>query len=174
MCIRDRYITHIFLQAGVGGLAAGVVAGVAKYFKRIPKIIIVEPDQADCVLQSIKGNKLKKIRIKKESIMGGMSCNEMSLVPWQILKNTSNCCVSISDKNIAKTIAGLKDKKFSNTSITGGECAAPGVIALIGLCNNSKAKKFLNLDKNSNILVIGCEGNADVKLYKQLLSKGRK
>ena len=50
----NQYITHIFLQAGVGGLAAGVVAGVAKYFKRIPKIIIVEPDRADCVLQSIK------------------------------------------------------------------------------------------------------------------------
>ena len=170
----NKYITHVFLQAGVGGMAAGVVAGIAKYFKRIPKIIIVEPDQADCVLQSIKSNKLKKIRINKESIMGGMSCNEMSLVPWQVLKNASNCCVSISDKNIAKTIAGLKDKVFSKTSITGGECAAPGVIALIGLCNNSKAKKFLNLDKNSNILVIGCEGNADVKLYKHLLSKGRK
>ena len=124
----NQYITHIFLQAGVGGLAAGVVAGVAKYFKSIPKIIIVEPDQADCVLQSIKSNKLKKIRINKESIMGGMSCNEMSLVPWQVLKNASNCCVSISDKNIAKTIAGLKDKVFSKTSIIGGECAAPGVI----------------------------------------------
>jgi len=170
----NQYITHIFLQAGVGGLAAGIVAGVAKYFKRIPKIIIVEPDNADCVLQSIKDNKLKKIKIKKESIMGGMSCNEMSLVPWQILKKASNCCVSISDKNIAKTVAGLKDKKYSRTSIIGGECAAPGVIALIGLCNNVKAKKFLNIDKNSNILVIGCEGNADVKLYKQLLSKGRK
>ena len=145
-----------------------------KYFKRIPKIIIVEPDQADCVMQSIKSNKLKKIRIKKESIMGGMSCNEMSLVPWQILKSASDCCVSISDKNIAKTVAGLKDKKFSKTSITGGECAAPGVIALIGICNNIKAKKFLNLNETSNILIIGCEGNADVKLYKQLLSKGRK
>jgi len=30
------------------------------------------------------------------------------------------------------------------------------------------------LNENSNVLVIGCEGNADVKLYKQLLSKGRK
>ena len=106
--------------------------------------------------------------------MGGMSCNEMSLVPWQVLKKASNCCVSISDKGIAKTIAGLKDKKFSKTSITGGECAAPGVIALIGICNNIKAKKMINLSKKSNILVIGCEGNADVKLYKQLLSKGRK
>ena len=170
----NQYITHIFLQAGVGGLAAGIVAGVAKYFKRIPKIIIIEPDQADCVLQSIKSNKLKKIRIKKESIMGGMSCNEMSLVPWQILKNASDCCVSISDKNIAKTIAGLKDKKFSKTTIIGGECSAPGIISLICACNEPKSKKALNLNEKSNVLLIGCEGNADTKLYKQLLSKGRK
>ena len=49
-------------------MAAGVVAGVAKYFKRIPKIIIVEPDRADCVLQSIKSRKTKKIKIKKEVV----------------------------------------------------------------------------------------------------------
>ena len=130
----NQYITHIFLQAGVGGLAAGLVAGVAKYFKRIPKIIIVEPDRADCVLQSIKSKKLKKIKIKKESIMGGMSCNEMSLVPWKILKKATNCCVSVSDRNVALTVANLKDKKFSKTSIIGGECATPGIMALIGIC----------------------------------------
>ena len=170
----NQYITHIFLQAGVGGMAAGLVAGVAKYFRKIPKIIIVEPDRADCILQSIKSNKLKKIRIKKESIMGGMSCNEMSLVPWQILKKTSNCCVSIPDKNVAQTVAGLKDKKFSKNSIVGGECATPGIIALTGVCNDMKIRKLINLNQKSNVLVIGCEGNADVKLYKQLLSKGRK
>ena len=170
----NQYITHIFLQAGVGGMAAGVVTGVAKYFKRIPKIIIVEPDRADCVLQSIKHNKLKKIKIKKESIMGGMSCNEMSYIPWQILKKASNCCVSVSDRNIARTVAMLKDKKLSKNSIIGGECSAPGIISLIGACNNTKTKKLLELNENSNVLVIGCEGNADVKLYKQLLSKGRK
>ena len=170
----NQYITHIFLQAGVGGMAAGVVTGVAKYFKRIPKIIIVEPDRADCVIQSIKHNKLKKIKIKKESIMGGMSCNEMSYIPWQILKKASNCCVSVSDRNIAKTVAMLKDKKLSKNSIIGGECSAPGIISLIGACNNKKTKKLIELNENSNVLVIGCEGNADVKLYKQLLSKGRK
>ncbi len=169
-----HYITHIFLQAGVGGMAAGVVAGVAKYFKRIPKIIIVEPDGADCVLQSIKSKRLKKIKIKKESIMGGMSCNEMSLIPWHVLKKASDCCVTVNDSKVPKTVAMLKDKKLSNRSIIGGECATPGIISLISLCNNPKTKKLINLNEKSNVLVIGCEGNADVKLYKQLLSKGRK
>ena len=169
-----HYITHIFLQAGVGGMAAGVVAGVAKYFKRIPKIIIVEPDGADCVLQSIKSKSLKKIKIKKESIMGGMSCNEMSLIPWHVLKKASDCCVTVNDIKVAKTVAMLKDKKLSKRTIVGGECATPGIISLISLCNNPKTKKLINLNEKSNVLVIGCEGNADVKLYKQLLSKGRK
>ena len=169
-----HYITHIFLQAGVGGMAAGVVAGVAKYFKRIPKIIIVEPDGADCVLQSIKSKRLKKIKIKKESIMGGMSCNEMSLIPWHVLKKASDCCVTVNDSKVPKTVAMLKDNKLSKKSIIGGECATPGIISLISLCNNPKTKKLINLNEKSNVLVIGCEGNADVKLYKQLLSKGRK
>ncbi len=169
-----HYITHIFLQAGVGGMAAGVVAGVAKYFKRIPKIIIVEPDGADCVLQSIKSKSLKKIKIKKESIMGGMSCNEMSLIPWHILKKASDSCVTVNDSKVPQTIAMLKDKKLSKISIIGGECATPGIISLISLCNNPKTKKLINLNEKSNVLVIGCEGNADVKLYEQLLSKGRK
>ena len=98
----------------------------------------------------------------------------MNLIFFLKLKKTSDYCVSVADNNVAKTIAMLKDKKLSKASIIGGECATPGIIALIGLANNPKAKKLLDLNKDSNILVIGCEGNADVKLYKQLLSKGRK
>ena len=170
----NKYITHIFLQAGVGGMAAGAVAGVARYFKRIPKIIIVEPDSAPCVLKSIEGGKMTRVKINKQSIMGGMSCSEMSLVPWQILKNTTNCCVSIKDTNISKTIALLHDKKLSKIKIVGGECSAPGVISLVSVCNNKKVKNRLEINENSNILLIGCEGDADNLLYEKLLKIGKK
>ena len=168
----DQYITHVFLQAGVGGMAAGSVAGIANYFKRIPKIIIVEPESADCVLQSIENGSIKKIDIKKESIMGGMSCGEVSLVPWKILKNSVNLCMSIEDNQIAKTIAMLANSKFADEKIVGGECSAPGVISLIASCNNNDVKKKLDININSNILLIGCEGNADENLYNKLLSEG--
>ena len=170
----NQYITHIFLQAGVGGMAGGVVAGVARYFKRIPKIIIIEPENADCVLKSIKKGKMVKINIKKESIMGGMSCSEMSFVPWQILKKTANCCISIKDNKIPNTIALMASKKLSNKKIVGGECSAPGIISLISVCNNKNLKKKLNINKYSNILLIGCEGDVDAFLYKKLLKIGKK
>ncbi len=168
----DQYITHVFLQAGVGGMAAGSVAGIANYFRRIPKIIIVEPESADCVLQSIENGSIKKIDIKKESIMGGMSCGEVSLVPWKILKNSVDLCMSIGDNQIARTIAMLANSKFAEEKIVGGECSAPGVISLIASCNNNDVKKKLDINKNSNILLIGCEGNADENLYNKLLSEG--
>ena len=168
----DQYITHVFLQAGVGGMASGAIAGIAKYFKRVPKIIIVEPKSADCVLQSINAGEMKKIDIKQESIMGGMSCGEVSLVPWRILKHTVNNCISITDENVAKTIAMLKQKYFSDETIIGGECATPGIISLIAASEDKKIKDKLELNEKSNILLIGCEGDADEKLYKILLNEG--
>ena len=170
----DQYITHIFLQAGVGGMASGAILGVAQYFKRIPKIVIVEPENADCVLQSVDKGSLQKVNIKKESIMGGMSCGEVSLVPWKILKNSVNLCTSISDKNVAKTITMLKNNYFCEKNIIGGECSTPGIISLISVCENQDLKNKISLDENSNVLVIGCEGDADEILYKKLLDDGKK
>ena len=170
----NQYITHVFLQAGVGGMAAGSVAGIARYFKRIPKIIVVEPKEAACVLKSIEAKKMKKIKIKKESIMGGMSCNEMSLVPWNILNKSTNHCITIDDSKVSNTVAMLARSKFSNKKITGGECATPGIISLIAACNDKKIKNLLELDEKSNVLVMGCEGNADATLYNKLLFQGLK
>ena len=170
----NQYITHVFLQAGVGGMAAGAVAGIARYFKRIPKIIVVEPKEAACVLKSIEAKKMKKIKIKKESIMGGMSCNEMSLVPWNILNKTTNHCITIDDSKVSNTVAMLAKAKFSNKKIVGGECATPGIISLIAACNDKKIKNLLELNEKSNVLVMGCEGNADATLYNKLLSQGLK
>ena len=170
----NEYITHIFLQAGVGGMAAGLVAGVANYFKKVPKIIIVEPENANCVMQSIENNTPTSVDIKKESIMGGMSCGEVSLVPWQILKNSVNNCVSVSDKFVSQTVAMLADKIVCDISIEGGECSTPGITSLISCCNNDETKSALEINENSNILLIGCEGSADIELYQKLLSEGKK
>ena len=170
----NEYITHIFLQAGVGGMAAGLVAGVANYFKKVPKIIIVEPENANCVMQSIENNTPTSVDIKKESIMGGMSCGEVSLVPWQILKNSVNNCVSVSDKFVSQTVAMLADKVVCDISIEGGECSTPGITSLISCCNNDETKSALEINENSNILLIGCEGSADIELYQKLLNEGKK
>ena len=168
--LKENKITHIFLQAGVGGMAAAMIAGCARYLNNIPNIIIVEPESADCVLKAVQNNTIVKINIEKESLMGGMSCGEVSLIPWKIINTNSKYCITIPDDKIADTIKSLANCSFSNKKLVGGECATPGIISLIASCNNSKLKDILNLNKDSQVLLLGCEGDVDEDLYNKLLN----
>ena len=169
--IKNDKITHIILQAGVGGMAGAMIAGIARYLGNIPETIIVEPDSAACVMESIKTGKIEKIDIKRESLMGGMSCGEVSLVPWEILKNSVKYCISLPDSDIAKTMKFLGNSTFSEEQIIAGENSAPGVISLIASCLNSKIKEKLKLSSKSNILIIGCEGDTDKEMYQKLINQ---
>jgi len=169
--INENKITHIILQAGVGGMAGAMVAGIARYLDNIPVTITVEPDSAACVLESIRTGKIEKIDIKRESLMGGMSCGEVSLVPWEILKNSVKYCISLPDDDIAKTMRLLGNGNFSNNKIIAGENSAPGVISLIASCEDEKIKEKMKLNKDSNILLIGCEGDTDQEMYQKLINQ---
>ena len=169
--IKNEKITHIVLQAGVGGMAGAMVAGIARYLNNIPVTLVVEPDSAACVMESIKTGKIEKIDIRRESLMGGMSCGEVSLVPWEILKNSVKHCISLPDDDIAKTMKLLGNSNFSDESIIAGENSAPGVISLITSCEDQNIKENLQLNEKSNILVIGCEGDTDKEIYKKLINQ---
>ena len=169
--VDNEKITHIFLQAGVGGMAGAMVAGIARYLSNVPKIITIEPDSAACVMESIKSGKIEKINITRESLMGGMSCGEPSLVPWEILKKSVNYCISLPDEDIARTMKLLGNGNFSDEKIIAGENSAPGVISLIASCNDEKIKNKINLNSNSNVLLIGCEGDTDKEMYQKLLKQ---
>ena len=169
--INNEKITHIILQAGVGGMAGAMVVGIARYLDNVPTTIVVEPDSAACVLESIRTGKIEKIDIKRESLMGGMSCGEVSLVPWEILKHSVKHCISLPDDDIGKTMKLLGNSSFSDQQIIAGENSAPGVIGLIASCEDKNIKEKLKLDQNSNVLIIGCEGDTDKEMYQKLISQ---
>ncbi len=169
--IKEENITHIFLQAGVGGMAGAMIAGAARYLKNIPKMIVIEPDSAACVMESIKSGKIEKINIIRESIMGGMSCSEPSIVPWKILKSSVNSCISLPDDDIGKAMKLFANASFGEDKIVAGENSVPGVISLIASCNDQDVKIKLSLDSSSNVLLIGCEGDTDQEIYKKLLKE---
>ena len=169
--INNEKISHIILQAGVGGMAGAMVAGIARYLDNVPVTIVVEPDSAACVLESIKTGKIEKIDIKRESLMGGMSCGEVSLVPWEILKNSVKYCISLPDDDIAKTMKLLGNSTFSEEKIVAGENSAPGIISLIASCEDEKIKEKIGLSENSNVMLIGCEGDTDEKMYQKLINQ---
>ena len=104
--------------------------------------------------------------------MGVMSCGDVSTVAWEILKESSNFSLTITDDEISMVVAMLAKAKLSNEKIIAGECAVPGIIALIGLFKNKEYLDKLDLNQNSKILLFGCEGLTDATMYKKLLSDG--
>ena len=112
-----------------------------------------------------------KMKNKGGSLMGGMSCGEVSLVPWEILKNSVKHCISLPDDDIAKTMKLLGNSSFSNDTIIAGENSAPGVISLITSCEDQAIKEKLNFNEKSNVLVFGCEGDTDQEMYQKLINQ---
>ena len=120
---------------------------------------------------SIRTGKIEKIDIKRESLMGGMSCGEVSLVPWEILKNSVKYCISLPDDDIANTMKYLGNASFSDKKIIAGENSAPGVICLIASCTDEKLREKIKFNNNSNVLLIGCEGDTDKEMYQKLVNQ---
>lgn len=159
--------THIFLQGGVGGMAAAVISFFhEKYGKNSPKFIIVEPKNADCLLQSAKYQKPTIVEGKLETIMAGLSCGEVSLLAWEIIKYSVSAFISISDDSVAQTMKLLKN----DNSIISGESAVAGLAGFLIISNDENIRKTLGINQSSDLLFFGTEGDTDEEIYKQLVS----
>ncbi len=80
--------THVFVQAGVGGLAAAICATFwLRWGATRPRLIVVEPTEADCLYRSAVAGKPETVPGNLDTIMAGLSCGEVSLLAWEILKS---------------------------------------------------------------------------------------
>lgn len=164
--------THVFIQAGVGGLAAAVCAAFwSACGMSTPRFIITESEMADCVLQSMQQGKPATVEVKSETIMAGLSCGEISLLAWEILSQCTSAVLTLPDDAVADTMRAMASGEIGGEAIEAGECATPGIIALLAACNDASLCSELQLDDQSRILVFGCEGATDPSIYAQIIGK---
>jgi len=163
--------THIFLQAGVGGFAAAIMAYFwEKYPEKNIKFIIVEPTLAPCLIESAKANELKIFDIEEETMMAGLSCGEPSLLAWKILNVGTDHFMTITDERIPDLMRLLAKGMSNDSSIEAGECSASGLAALIEVINNDSIAKKMGLNQNSRVLLFGTEGATDPDIYKEIIN----
>jgi diaminopropionate ammonia-lyase len=163
--------THIFLQAGVGGFAAALMAYFWEMFpEKNIKFIIVEPTLAPCLIESAKANELTVFDIKEETMMAGLSCGEPSLLAWKILNVGTDHFMTITDDRIPDLMRLLLKGMGNDPSIEAGECSASGLAALIEIKNNDCIAKQLNLNQNSRVLLFGTEGATDPDIYEAIIN----
>jgi len=165
--------THILIQGGVGGLAGAICAHAGKIWgEHRPRFVVVEPETADCLYQSAKIGRPKMVHIEQETLMGGLSCGEVSIIGWNILKNNADDFVTISDDNVKPAMCLMAMGIGVDDGIEAGESAVAGVAALMELKDNEKLRSALGIDNQSRILLFGTEGATDPELYNKIVSGG--
>lgn len=163
--------THVFLQAGVGGLAAGVAAALRQYWgDAAPRVNIVEPDLAPCLFESAKAGEAKIYNITEETIMAGLSCGEPSSLAWPILQDEATDYLSIPDSLVPPAVRLLARPLEGDPVIEAGESAVAGLAALIAARADADLSAALGLNADSRVLLIGSEGVTDPEIFAKIMA----
>ena len=110
--------THIFLQAGVGGLAAAAAASARRNWGDSPKIVVVEPAFAPALFESIKAGR-PVVAPGPVSSMGRLDCKEPSHLALKYLAREADAFMTITEDEAAEGVRLLKQHGIS-TSPSGG------------------------------------------------------
>ena len=162
--------THVFIQGGCGGLAGAVGADLwHRYGDKMPHLTVVEPVPAACLYESARAGEPQLVDIVDESLMAGLSCGEVSLLGWQILKSGAQHFLTISDAPVAPLMKLLAAGSSGDSAIVAGESAIAGLAGLIGAMRNEPLAREMNLNQSSRVLVFGTEGATDPEVFEALV-----
>ncbi len=162
--------THVFLQGGVGGLAASVAAALRQYWGALtPRVVIVEPERAACLIESARRGKATTVTIVEETIMAGLSCGEPSEMAWEILAEQASDFLTIPDQIVAPTVRLLARPMGNDPVVEAGESAVAGLAALIAARQDAGLSAKLGLDAGSRVLLIGSEGVTDPAIFAAIM-----
>jgi len=155
--------THVFIQGGVGGVAAAVSIHMRARFKPEPVLIVVEPDRAACLLASAELGKRTKIPDDLDTLMAGLACGEPSLLAWQELDRATTAFMAIPDEAAVDTM-----RLLARRGIESGESGVAGLAGLLLATSDPATCASLGLTGDSRVLTFSTEGATDTALYARL------
>jgi diaminopropionate ammonia-lyase len=152
-------VTHLFVQAGVGGLAAALAA---RFWMEMgagrPTLVIVESEHAACLMASARRGRASATKVRHESVMGGMNAGTPSLIAWEIVRRAASHFVTVPDAPVGAALRMLASGDAGGGAVTAGECSAAGVLALMGAACTPEIRDAMGLDDRARVLLIGTEG----------------
>ncbi len=159
--------SHVFVQGGVGGLAAGVLSyRWEKFGANRPVMTVVEPDNAACLFASASVGALTAVSGDLDTVMAGLACGEPSLLAWQLVGPGVDAFMAIPD---AAAIATMRD--LAELGIVAGESGVAGLAGFRLAAQDAATRTALSLDATSRIVVYGTEGATDPDVYRTLVGR---
>ena len=169
---RAGAFTHVFLQGGVGGMAAGLASYFWEYHgPQRPCFISVEPAQADCLLQSAIQGRPAKATGTVDSVMAGLACGETSPLAWRFLQPCVDAVMTIEDEQAIEAMRSLAQGSERDTPIVAGESGVAGLAALEWLRSDPQRSEQVGLTAESRVLIISTEGATAPREYTRLVGQ---
>ncbi len=170
--------THVFLQAGVGSLAAAIQAVLIEHYgQKAPKVIIVEPEGADCFFRSILATdgEPRIIEGHPNTSMAGLACGTTSSLAWPIIRDYSGFFFKCKDEVTEAGMRILASPIDADQKIISGESGAVTTGLLAELIENKAHRelvKAMSLGQESKILLFSTEGDTDPDNYRRVTGVG--
>lgn len=174
------YPTHVFVQAGVGALAASIIGYYHSLLgDKAPICAVVEPNKASCLYTSMKiaDGKPHNFPGELNTIMAGLACGDPSPIAWRVLTETADVFISVPDCVAAEGMRMYAVPLKGDPVVISGESGAVTLATLKHIMGDEKLntlKNELKLDKHSKVLLINSEGNTDPVSFRKLVWEGSK
>ena len=156
--------THVFVQAGVGGVAAAVSVHGRSRLTPEPVLVVVEPERAACLLASAASGGIAVVGGGLETIMAGLACGAPSLLAWEELERGAAGFLAIPD---AAAVDAMR--LLAKCGVVSGESGAAGLAGLMLAAGDPMARAALGLGAESRVLLFSTEGATDPALYASLV-----
>jgi diaminopropionate ammonia-lyase len=167
-------IDIVFLQAGVGSWAGSAVwYYLNRYGIHRPKMVIVEPYEADGILSSFKANKRVNPDCTFQTIMAGLNCGIPSSSAWEIMQYGVDVSMKIKDDYAEKAIRELYYPVGKDERVIAGESGVGGLAGFIALMTKDTLqplRTYLGISSTSNILFYNTEGATDLDSFNKIVA----
>lgn len=162
--------THVFVQAGVGGIAAALAGHLAIVLgEDRPTFIVVEPARAACVVAAAQAGRVVKVAHDQPTVMAMLECYEASPVAWRVLARAADAFMTVDEDEAVAVMRRLARPAGGDPVIVAGESGGVGLAGLIRAVTDNKAE--LGLDGKSRVLLINTEGATDPHRYAELVGQ---
>lgn len=162
--------THVFVQGGVGGMAAGISSYLWEYYQEDrPILVMVEPHQADCLFQSAMQGHAAKATGVVDSVMAGLACGETSPLAWRFLQPGIEFFMTISDEDAVIAMRLLAKGSHQDVPLVAGESGVAGLAGLLELQKNPALARQVGITADSRVLIISTEGATAPVVYESLV-----
>jgi diaminopropionate ammonia-lyase len=162
--------THVFVQAGVGGVAAAVAGHLTLALTdRRPKFVVVEPARAACLYESARAGRPVKIEQGEPTVMAMLECYEPSLIAWRVLSRVADGFMTVEEEDAVAAMKQLARPIGADPAIVAGESGGVGLAGFTRALADREAREALSLGPQSRIFLINTEGATDPKRYAELV-----